>query len=143
MRDYPEGPSSDEIKERLIPKELLKEQKGIFKARLGHQERRLVDDGSQLDVMVVWTKKAECRKSNLAHGCTLTKVTEQNMLDLVELSVSETNVAYELSNIYTKLHLVHAYRHPGYVETSFSGALNEIRIKGDGIMDDVHDKREQ
>ena len=42
--------------------------------------------------------------------------------------------------------LVHAYRQPTYVEASsnaFDKALGQLRNQNDGIMDEVHDKRER
>ena len=56
----------------------------------------------------------------------------------------ETNTAYELSGIETELVLVHAYRDPDYEEVAsnaFNHALDAITYKNDGIMDDVHSKR--
>jgi hypothetical protein len=102
------------------------------------------DSGSTIDVMVVWTKKAECRKSDLAVGCTNTATTENNMRGLIDLAVAETNTAYTLSGVTTQLRLVHAYREPNYVEAStnaFDSALSSIRGTADGVMDDVHTKR--
>ncbi len=56
----------------------------------------------------------------------------------------ETNTAYELSGIETELVLVHAYRDPDYEEAAsdaFGNALDDITSTNDGIMDDVHSKR--
>ncbi len=94
------------------------------------ERRQLSDDGSVMDVMVVWTPKAECRRSGLSQGCTLTSQTESNMLSLVNLAITETNSAYTASGVDSQLLLVHAYRHPDYVESSFSTALNELRSGG-------------
>ena len=110
--------------------------------RLGHG-RNLQDDGSILDVMVVWTKKSECRESNLPKGCILTSTTEDNIRALIDLAVLETNTAYTASGVDTQLRLVHAYRHDSYDEDtgSFSNALSRISSTTDGIMDDVHGQR--
>ena len=51
------------------------------------------DDGSELDVMVLWTEFAECSQSGLAAGCTLSTTTYDNMVALIELAVVETNTA--------------------------------------------------
>ena len=112
-----------------------------------HNHRGLVADdlGGNIDVMVVWTKKAECVKSGLAAGCTLTDITENNMRGLIDLAIAETNTAYNLSGVTTQLRLVHAYREPNYVEattSAFSMALSSLRSTNDGIMDDVHEKRD-
>lgn len=111
-----------------------------------HQHRGLVVDdlGGNIDVMVIWTKKAECFKSELTADCTLTNITENNMRGLIDLAIAETNTAYNLSGVTTQLRLVHAYREPNYVEATtnaFNMALSSIRSKNDGIMDDVHEKR--
>ena len=53
-----------------------------------------------IDVMVVWTKHAECKNSLLSEGCNLTNVTTDNMKSLIDLAVQETNTAFELSKIY-------------------------------------------
>ena len=110
-----------------------------------HQHRDLVDDlGGTIDVLVVWTKKAECRKSGLTAGCTLTATTENNIRGLIDLAVAETNTAYDLSGVTTQLRLVYAYRDPNYVEATtnaFNVALSSITSTNDGVMDDVHIKR--
>lgn len=102
------------------------------------ESRKLSDDGSVMDVMVVWTPKAECRSSGLSQGCTLTSQTESNMLSLVNLAITETNSAYTASGVDSQLLLVHAYRHPDYVETSFNTALSELRSGG---VSDVNTNR--
>lgn len=91
--------------------------------------------------MVVWTKRAECKKSGLAAECTLTSTTENNMRGLIDLAIAETNTALALSGVAMQLHLVHAYREPVYIENTsnaFGSALSSIRSKDDGILDDVH-----
>jgi hypothetical protein len=118
------------------------ERNGSPKNRLG-RGRNLQDDGSILDVMVVWTKKSECVQSGLPKGCTLTGDTEDNIRALIDLAVLETNTAYAASGVQTSLRLVHAYRHASYDEDSgsFSDALYRVRSSTDNIMDDVHGKR--
>ena len=39
-----------------------------------------------IDVMVVWTRKAECRAASASVGCAQTEVTTNNMLDLINLA---------------------------------------------------------
>ena len=108
--------------------------------------RRLTadDSGGNLDIMVLWTMKSECRRSGLAEGCILTETTRNNMEGLVNLAVLNTNVAFTNAGITTQLRLVHQYRHPSYIESSFSAygsALTALRSNDDNIMDDVHKKR--
>jgi len=105
---------------------------------------RSASTSSILDVMVVWTEDAECKKSNLPVGCTVTTATEQTMRNHIDLAVFETNVAYSESFIDAQLRLVHAYRDSTYVESgSFSADLSAIRSTTDGKLDDVHQYRTQ
>jgi hypothetical protein len=114
--------------------------------RQSNMHRNLYDDisGSNIDVMVVWTKDAECKVSKLLPGCALTSITESNMRGLIDLAVAEANTAFELSGILSSLRLVYAYRDPTYVEPttdSFKTALLSLRSVSDGKLDDVHAKR--
>ena len=59
---------------------------------------------------------------------------------LIDLAIQETNEALDASRAQTQLRLVHAYRHPSYVETGGSDALNDITAGFDG-MGDVAGKR--
>ncbi|KAL3763709.1 hypothetical protein ACHAWU_008031, partial [Discostella pseudostelligera] len=111
-----------------------------------HHSGLAVDDlGGNIDVMVVWTKRSECKKSGLDPDCSLTDVTENNMRGLIDLAIAETNTAYNLSGVTTQLRLVHAYREPNYVEAAtdaFVTALQNIQSSSDGVMDDLHEKRD-
>ena len=102
--------------------------------------RGLSDNGDVLDVMVLWTAKAECRNSGLSAGCTLTATTTANMVGRISLAIQETNTAYDLSGVNTQLNLVHAYYEPNYTEAStdaFGTALSQMRSSSDGIIDNV------
>jgi hypothetical protein len=107
--------------------------------------RRLFDDsGSTIDVMVVWTKAAECGNAGMSSGCTLNANTENKMRGLIDLAVEESNTAFEMSGIFTSLRLVHAYRDPNYVERGrgdFYSYLEHVTGDSDGNLDSVHDKR--
>jgi hypothetical protein len=114
-----------------------------------NESRRLFDDsGGNLDVLVVWTKKAECANAGLT-SCALNDLTTDSELLMrarIDLAVEETNTAFALSGVTTLLRLVHAYREVNYVEAStdaFLGALSAIQSTSDGNMDDVHSKRTQ
>jgi len=117
------------------------------KMSLRRGDRQLLDDsGANLDILVVWTIQAECENSKEPAGCTLTAQTEINMRGLIDMAIEETNTAFENSGIDTKLHLVHAYRDPNYVESSvdpLQKALRAATLTSDGIMDDIHEKRTQ
>jgi Metallo-peptidase family M12B Reprolysin-like len=115
-----------------------------------HSRRRLFDDsGSTIDLLVVWTPLAECINSKLSEKCKRTARTESNMRGLINLAVVETNVAFSLSNIQTRLRLVHAYRDDSYEEpvaTStapnvWTTMLEQLTQVTDGKLDSVHVKR--
>lgn len=73
-------------------------------------------------------------------------------MDLIKLAVSQTNTAFSYSEVHTQLRLVHAYRHPDYVENvrdicsdceDMHDSLLDHITRKDGKMDDVHDLRKQ
>ena len=111
----------------------------------GNPRRTLYDNsGATIDVMVVWTKQAECQWSKLSSTCTISRTTENNMRGLIDLAVAEANIAFNLSGILSSLRLVHAYRDPLYVEptnNTFDTSLIELQTTSDGKLDDVHAKR--
>lgn len=61
---------------------------------------------------------------------------------LIELAVAETNTGYSNSGVNATLTLVHTYQ-VNYNESSFSTDLSYFRNKNDGVMDEVHGKRDQ
>jgi len=90
--------------------------------------RALYDDsGANLDVMVVWTKKAECKNYGLAEDCDLSDQTKAAMEAKINLAIDETNTAFALSGADTQLYLAHSYRHSTFVETSITESLNALR----------------
>jgi hypothetical protein len=105
--------------------------------------RQLYDDlGGNVDVLVVWTKKAECNNAGLPSGCILTDATESKMRGLIDLAVAETNTAFELSGMFSSLRLVHAYRDTDYVESNdIKKSLQDVTGISDGFLDGVHVKR--
>lgn len=109
--------------------------------------RNLLDDeGGTIDVLVLWTKNAECRRNGLSRGCTLTEDTKDTMHAMAQLAVEETNVAFDNSGVNTQFRLVHSYRDDNYTEASddaFGAALDGVRYTSDGVMDDVHELRRQ
>jgi hypothetical protein len=93
-----------------------------------------VDDGSLIDMLVVYTPAAR-----IAAGGTAA------MLNLIDLAITETNAAYASSNITPRLRLVHA-EEVAYTEyggaSAFSNALSELRATADGVIDNVHTLRD-
>jgi hypothetical protein len=91
----------------------------------------LVDDGSQIDVMVVYTADAR-----IAAGGT------KAIKNLINQAISQTNQGYLNSGINQRIRLVHS-EEVIYSETDFNWnvTLNRLQIKNDGYMDGVHNLR--
>eukprot|EP00521_Asterionellopsis_glacialis_P009153 CAMPEP_0195286410 /NCGR_PEP_ID=MMETSP0707-20130614/3884_1 /TAXON_ID=33640 /ORGANISM="Asterionellopsis glacialis, Strain CCMP134" /LENGTH=579 /DNA_ID=CAMNT_0040346045 /DNA_START=118 /DNA_END=1857 /DNA_ORIENTATION=+ len=96
---------------------------------------------SQIDVMVVWTRRAECRNSNMNQNCNVDGNTRNNMMALVNLAVAETNTAFQQSGVVHRLRLVHAYRHKTYSEQNMQKSLQDLQ-GGRSALDDVAGNRE-
>jgi hypothetical protein len=110
----------------------------------GH--RQLVDDGSMIDIMVVWTLGAECKASSLDFDCSVTSQTETNMRGKIDAMIAGINQVYVNSGILTQLRLVYAYRHPSYkwdAQQNCDDALGHLTSPDDGHLDDVHSYRSQ
>ena len=91
------------------------------------------DDGSMIDLMVVYTPAARIA----AGGAAAIQV-------LIALAVTETNTAYNNGNVIQRVRVVHT------METSYTEAdgnlstdLQRITNKNDGFMDEVHAARDQ
>ncbi|NVJ62055.1 MAG: pre-peptidase C-terminal domain-containing protein [Gammaproteobacteria bacterium] len=61
---------------------------------------------------------------------------------LIELAVAETNTGYNNSNVDATMTLVHTYE-VNYSESNFNTDLRYFRQQNDGVMDEVHGKRDQ
>jgi hypothetical protein len=86
-----------------------------------------VDDGSIIDVLVVYTDDARWA----AGGTT-------PMRNLITLAVAETNTSYENSGIIQRLNLVHMAE-VSYSETGdMLAALKHLQNSSDGTLDSVH-----
>lgn len=90
------------------------------------------DDGSQIDVLVVYTKAA----LKAAGG-------KKAMKTLINLAVSETNTSYANSGITQRVRLVHQAK-VKYNEAGFDWGttLDRLTITSDGHMDNVHTLRD-
>lgn len=110
-----------------------------------NNRRRLYDDsGSTIDVMVVWTKEAECRYNGLSDdsNCILDEASEESFLSMVYLLVLQANTSFAASGVDFQIRLVHAYRHEDYEEpSSIRDALISLNDDDDGQLDDVHARR--
>jgi peptidyl-Asp metalloendopeptidase len=92
------------------------------------------DDGSTLDVMVVYTTAARAA----AGGTTAIRA-------LINLAVAETNTAYSRSGVFSRLRLVHqeevSYAESTNPVNSFEEDLNRLTNPSDGFIDNVHTLR--
>ena len=89
------------------------------------------DDGSEIDVMVLYTPLAKHREGGRAA-----------IEILIDLFVTETNQAYENSGVIHRIRLV-LREEVDYVEDGDSGIdLGRLQDDSDGYMDHVHDLRD-
>jgi hypothetical protein len=88
----------------------------------------MVDDGSLIDVMVVYTQDAENYLSNITSE--------------IQLVIDQTNQSYENSNINQRVRLVHSAQ-VTYTESGDSLTdLERLKDPSDGYIDDVHPMRD-
>ena len=85
-----------------------------------------LDDGSLIDVMVVYTPSARISEGGTA-----------GMLSRINLVVAETNNAYLNSGVVQRIRLVYAGE-VNYTETTLSPDLDRLQNPTDGFMDEVH-----
>lgn len=85
------------------------------------------DDGSMIDVMVVYSPAAR----NAAGGTNAVRA-------LANSAVASANTAYENSNIATRLRLVYLDEVDYDEGSGFSQDLSRLRSTSDGFMDEVH-----
>ena len=88
------------------------------------------DDGSEIDVLVVYTPSG--RRSAGGH---------QGIRTLMEMLVQETNQAYSDSDVRQRIRLV-AATEVDYELSGIRDALNHLITKGDGHLDEVHQIRD-
>ena len=88
------------------------------------------DDGSVVDVLVVYTPAAKWYAGGTA-----------NIEALIDLSVAETNQAYVDSNVIQRIRLAHK-QELVHEERSGSVDLDRLTHRWDGFLDDVHTLRD-
>ncbi len=99
--------------------------------RLAASGNIAVDDGSTIDVLVLYTPAARA-----AIGTT--SAVQQR----IQLAVAETNTGYGNSQVTTRVRLVHA-QEVAYTESSFSADLARLRTASDGFLDETQRLRDQ
>ncbi|HSN77732.1 MAG TPA: M12 family metallo-peptidase, partial [Anaerolineae bacterium] len=92
----------------------------------------LADDGSIIDVLVVYTPAVRSQYGN------------NGIKSLIDLAVDETNQSYANSQINMQLRLVHTAEVAFTESTGSMGTdLGRLQSKTDGYMDEVHALRDQ
>ena len=98
-------------------------------------------------LQVLYTKGAMCAAAGFGSGgtCTATTANLAKIEGVITLAVAETNKAYELSGIPTKLRLVKTHFDASYNDyaNQWEDTLSYIRNNGDGKIDYVHAMRDQ
>ena len=90
-----------------------------------------LDDGSELDLLVVYTPRA----GRAAGGA-------DAMASLVGLGLAETNLALEKSGVQTRLRLVELREVPFAEAGRIESDLEILREENDGALDEVHQLRD-
>ena len=94
-------------------------------------EKILVEDGSRIDVLVVYTGDARSG----AGGTTA-------MQNLIALAESQTNTGYSRSGVIQRIRVVHTAEVSYNEDYNLGTTLKRLREKNDGYMDDVHALRD-
>mmetsp|Transcript_24655 Transcript_24655/g.37984 ORF Transcript_24655/g.37984 Transcript_24655/m.37984 type:complete len:758 (-) Transcript_24655:51-2324(-) len=100
--------------------------------------RRQLQSKIVIDVMVLWSRKAECGESNKSANCNVNSNTYNAMMALSRLAIQETNVAFQQSGINAEVRLVHADRH-AYNEpnsNAFTHALSSVKTSAKKLRND-------
>jgi len=94
----------------------------------------VMDTGAVIDVMVVFTDDARIDAGGTS-----------NIINQINLAISETNTGYERSGIYQRMNLVHTTEVNYEEDSSFDWGitLNELTSSTDGKIDEVHNLRDE
>ena len=121
LRQHPEG-----------YEDFIKEQQDEIQPGEGSQQIPILEgenDGSVIDLMVVYTSRAKEEAGNIDA--------------LIELNINKTSRIYENSGIQTRIRLVHTHFTAYRESSSMLLSLLRLRLDGDALMDEVHDLRDQ
>lgn len=88
------------------------------------------DDGTQIDIMVVYSTKTKERYLDIG-----------GVNSLIALAIAESNEAYTNSAINTQLRLIHT-QEVANSSGNFSADLGNLRLKTDGVLDEIHAVRD-
>ena len=120
-----------EIDQSAFPSELPPVPAPTWDAGVAPLSPAAEEDQPSIDVLVVYTAQAR----TAAGG-------GKRMRELIHLAVAETNKSYENSQLDQRLNLVH-YEEVDYEEESFPEALSHLTHPTDGVMDNVHELRDE
>ncbi len=105
---------------------------GLAAGSAGKSGTPCADDGSIIDVLVVYTPAARASMGGT-----------NSALATVNAAIASTNTAYAASEVNTEVRLVYAGEINYNEGSSFGQDLNRFRGTSDGFMDEVHQLREQ
>ena len=125
-----------------VPQEAMDEESRRNRALIRTEPPRGLQEKIIVDVLIVYTRNAECKAAGLANGCTLTDTTKAKADAKCALAIEKNNVAYSNSGINAEFRLVHTSR-VSYTEQGFSNGLNHLTNKNDGQLEEVHTMRDQ
>lgn len=113
-----------------------------------NETRRILqdDNGGVLDIMIAYTRQAECLNAGRSRTCSTSSTTRNLMRGQLNAAVAETNRAFANSGVQTRLRLVHSYREnysEGNGRRGVDDALVAVRKTDDRMMDGVHSRRNQ
>jgi hypothetical protein len=101
---------------------------------------------SNMSMLVVWTRRAECISAELDGNCAVDWETKNKIKATMKLAFEQTNNAFTNSGINACVHLAKGWR-SSYAEeydhedSEFHGTMDSLLRKNDGKLDWVHSKR--
>ena len=110
------------------------------------QMQQGTDDGSQLDIMVVYSRNAMCAAArHFNNKCVASAENKATIEGIIELAIKEANEAFESSGIDTSLRLVHVHYEDNYDDTAYDWPTVFTHYTGvnDGRLDYIHPMRDQ
>jgi len=88
----------------------------VGRTNWGHKNTEIYyEDEGNIDIMCIYTREAACNEAGIGSWCDIEK-NHREIDDKCELAVSETNTAFELSGVKTRLRLVYS----GHVDPSYN-----------------------
>jgi hypothetical protein len=133
--------------DEFVDEEHIEHKDNIFSRHLEEERVRNLrgdDDPGTLDILVLYTKAAMCLQAGYeTTDCPVTAGTQRPVEAMIDLSVYETNLAFQNSKIPTQLRLVHTELDPDFIEAGIpiDQILRWLRDKDDPHFAAVHKTR--